>query len=133
MALTISLRGMFGFCTFGCHGGRRFVDFNVDLILLGMSLFSTLVFCAIVLVGSLLSFLYTLSERKFFIFFLSSNVFMTIAVLPLSAGSMMMSVSLFRSWKANCSCLVMFGEGDLALERILVTCLRISACSDGCQ
>jgi len=35
----------------------------------------------------------------------------------------MMSVSLFRSWKANRSCLMMFGGGGLALERILVTCL----------
>ena len=57
MALTISLRGMFGLCTFGspCSlGGRGFVSFNVDLVLLGMLLFSTriLVFCAIVLVGS---------------------------------------------------------------------------------
>ena len=75
MALTFGLRGMFGLCTFGSPyslGGRRFVDFNVDLVLLGMLLFSTriLVFCAIVLVGSLSSFLYALSERRFFIFFL---------------------------------------------------------------
>ena len=57
MALTIGLRGMFGLCTFGnpySRGGRGFVGFNVDLVLLGMLLFSTriLVFCAIVL-GSL--------------------------------------------------------------------------------
>jgi len=44
-------------------------------------------------------------------------MFMTTVVLPLSAGSMMMSVSLFRSWRANCSYLVMFGRG-LVLERI---------------
>jgi len=43
-------------------------------------------------------------------------------VLPLSAGSTMISVSLFRSWRANRSCLVMFGEGGLALERILIIC-----------
>ena len=75
MALTIGLRGMFGLCTFGnpySRGGRGFVGFNVDLVLLGMLFLSTriLMFCAIVLVGSLSSFLYALSERRFFIFFL---------------------------------------------------------------
>ena len=75
MALTISLSGMFGLCTFDnpySLGGRGYVDFNVDLILLGILLFSIriLMFCAIVLVGSLSSFLYALSERRFFIFFL---------------------------------------------------------------
>jgi len=55
---------------------------------------------------------------------------MTIVVLLLSAGSIM-SVSLFRFWRTNRSCLVMFA-GGLALEKILVICLRIlSACSDG--
>jgi len=44
---------------------------------------------------------------------------MTTVVLPLSAGSIMMSVSLFRSWKASRSCLVMFRR-NLALERIPV-------------
>jgi len=54
-------------------------------------------------------------------------------VLSLSVGNTMMSVSLFRSWRANRSCLVMFDGGDLALERILITSgLRIlSAYSDG--
>ena len=75
MALTIGLREMFDLCTFDSPyslGGRGFVGFNVDLVLLGMLLLSTriLVFCAIVLVGSLSSFLYALSERRFFIFFL---------------------------------------------------------------
>jgi len=75
MALIIGLSGMFGLFTFGSlysFGGRGYVGFNVDLILLGMLLFSTriLVFCAIVLVGSLSSFLYGLSERKFFYLFL---------------------------------------------------------------
>ena len=74
-ALTIGLRRMFGLYTFdsSCSfGGKGFVGFNVDLVLLGMFVFSTriLVFCAIVLVGSLSSFLYALSERRFFIFFL---------------------------------------------------------------
>jgi len=52
--------------------------------------------------------------------------------IVLSAESTIMSVSLFRSWRANRSCLMMFGEGGLALERILVTYLRIllSVCSD---
>ena len=51
---------------------------------------------------------------------------MTTVVLPLSAESTMMSVSLFSS------CLVMFGGEGLVLERILVTYLRIlSVCSDG--
>ena len=54
-------------CTFGnpYSFGRRYVSFNVDLILLGMLLFFTriLMFCAIVLVESLSSFLYVLSER----------------------------------------------------------------------
>ena len=60
MALTISLRGLFGLCT--CISpyslGRVFVGFNVDLVLLGVFLFSTriLVFCAIVLVGSCQAF-----------------------------------------------------------------------------
>jgi len=58
MTLTIGLSGMFCLCTFGnpySLGGKGFVDFNVDLVLLGMLLFSIriLVFCAIVLVGSL--------------------------------------------------------------------------------
>ena len=75
IALTISLRGMFGLCIFDSPyslDGRRFVGFNVDLVLLGMLLFSIriLVFCAIVLVESLSIFLYILSERRFFIFFL---------------------------------------------------------------
>jgi len=56
---------------------------------------------------------------------------MIIVVLLLSVGSTMMSV---RSWRVNRSCLVMFDGGDLALERILVTCLRILfAFSDGSQ
>ena len=45
MALTIGLRGMFGLCTFGnpySRGGRGFVGFNVDLVLLGMLLLSTI-------------------------------------------------------------------------------------------
>jgi len=73
MALTISLSGLFSLCTFGSPyslGGRG-MGFNVDLVLQGMLLFSTRkAFCAIVLVGSLLSFLYALSEKWFFIFFL---------------------------------------------------------------
>ena len=65
MALTIGLREIFGLCTFGSpysFGGRGFVGFNVDLVLLEILLFSIriLVFCAIVLVGSLSSFLYAL-------------------------------------------------------------------------
>ena len=75
IVLTISLRWMFDLCTFGnpySLGGRGFVGFNVDLILVGMLFFSIriLMFCAIVLVESLSSFLYALSERRFFIFFL---------------------------------------------------------------
>ena len=66
---------MFDLCTFSSPyslGGRGFVSFNIDLILLGMLLFSIriLVFYVIVLVGFLSSFLYALSERRFFIFFL---------------------------------------------------------------
>jgi len=78
MALTIGLSEMFGLCTFGSpysFGGRGYVGFNVDLVLLGMLLSSTriLVFCAIVLVGSLSSFLYGLSERRFlYLFFMCS-------------------------------------------------------------
>jgi len=54
-----NLSRMFGLCTFGSpynFGGRGYVGFSVDLVLLGMLLFSTriLVFCAIVLVGSVL-------------------------------------------------------------------------------
>ena len=47
--------GMFVYFFFGSLSGRGFVDFNVDLVLLGMLLFSIriLVFCAIVLVGFL--------------------------------------------------------------------------------
>ena len=90
-------KGMFGLCIFDTQpyslGGRGFVGFNIDLVLLEMLI---LVFCAIVLVGSLLSFLYTLPERRFLIFFFLSDVFMTTFMLLLSVGSMM-SVSLFRS------------------------------------
>ena len=75
IVLTISLRWMFGLCTFDSLYSldeRGFVDFNIDLVLLGMLLFSIwiLMFCAIVLIGSLLSFLYALSEKRFSIFFL---------------------------------------------------------------
>ena len=75
MALTIGLRGIFGLCIFDSPyslGERGFIGFNVDLVLLGMLLFSIkiLMFCAIVLVRSLSNFLYALSERRFFIFFL---------------------------------------------------------------
>jgi len=85
-----------------------------------MLLFSTriLVFCVIILIGSLSSFLYALSERRSSSF--SYSLFMTIVVLSLAESTM--SVSLFRSWRDNRSCLVMFGGGGLALERILVTC-----------
>jgi len=61
MALTIGLKGMFGLCIFDspCSlGGRGFVSLNVDLILLEMLLFSTWMFSAIILVGSLSNFLY---------------------------------------------------------------------------
>ena len=72
-SMAIGLRGMFGLCTFDSPynlDGRGFVGFNVDLVLLGMLLFSSriLVFCTIVLVGSLSSFLYALSERRFLFF-----------------------------------------------------------------
>ena len=70
----------------------------------------------IVLIGSLSSFLYALSERRSSSF--SYSLFMTIVVLSLAESTM----SLFRSWRDNRSCLVMFGGGGLALERILVTC-----------
>jgi len=43
---------------------------------------------------------------------------MTTVALPLSAGSTIISVSLFKSWRACRSCLVMFGVGSLALRRI---------------
>ena len=71
MVLTIGLSGMFDLCTFGSSyslGERGFVGFNVDLVLLRMLLFSTriIVFCAIILVESLSSFLCTLSERRFY-------------------------------------------------------------------
>jgi len=53
MALTIGLRELSGLCIFGrpySLGGRGFVSFNVNLILLGKLLFSirVLVFCAII-------------------------------------------------------------------------------------
>jgi len=72
MALTISLRETFDLCTFVWLSpysldGRKFVGFNVDLILLGMLLFSTLVFYAIVLVGSL-SFVYFVREKILHLF-----------------------------------------------------------------
>ena len=56
-----NLSRMFGLCTFGSPyslGGRGYVGFDVDIVLLGMLLFFNriLVFCAIVLVGSLSSF-----------------------------------------------------------------------------
>ena len=53
----------------------------------------------------------------------------TVVLSSLLAGSTMMSVSLFKSWRANRSCLVMFGGGGLALERILFTSLRILSAS----
>ena len=56
---------------------------------------------------------------------------MTTVVLLLSAGSMMMSMSLFRSWRTNRSCLMMFGGEGLTMERILVTCLLLSVFFDG--
>jgi len=57
---------------------------------------------------------------------------LTTVVLPLSAGSMIISVSLLRSCRASRSCLVMFDGGSLALRRILATYVRmLSACSEG--
>jgi len=57
-------------------------------------------------------------------------MFMTTVMLPLLAGSMMF---VFFQILEDQSCLVMFDEGSSALERILITCLRIllSTCSDG--
>jgi len=53
MAPTIDLREMFGLCTFDSLyslGRRKFVDFNVDLFLLGMLFFFIrFLICAIVL------------------------------------------------------------------------------------
>jgi len=94
----------------------------------GMLLFSTriLIFCAIVLVGSLSSFLYACPREDFFLPFSYSLMFITTVVLPLSAGSTMMFVSLFRSWGANHSCLVIWFDGKgLTLEKILVPYLLI--------
>jgi len=73
IALTIGLRRLSGLCIFGrpySLGGKGFVGFNVNLILLGKFLFSlrVLVFCEIV--GSLSSLVYGLSRRRVFIFFL---------------------------------------------------------------
>jgi len=48
MALTIGLRGKFSLCTFGSPynlGGKKFVSFNVDLVLLRMLLFSLEFWC----------------------------------------------------------------------------------------
>ena len=75
MALTISLRRMFDLCTFSSPYSldeRGFVGFNVDLILLGMLLFSTriLVFYAIVLVGFLSNFLCFVRENVLHLFFI---------------------------------------------------------------
>jgi len=125
-ALTIGLRGMLALCIFGRPynlGGRGFLGFNVVLIMLEMLLFSIriLVSCAIVAVGSLLSLVYVLFTSR-----------VTTVVLPLSAGSMIISVSLLRSCRASRSCLVMFDGGGLALRRMLATCVRmLSACSEG--
>jgi len=58
-------------------GGRGFVGFNVNLILLGMLFFfysRVLVFCAIVFVGSLSSLVYILFRRRVFIFFLTCSI-----------------------------------------------------------
>jgi len=52
-------------------------------------------------------------------------MFMTTVVLSLSAGSMIISVTLFRSWRACRSCLVMFDDSGLALRRIVVICIRM--------
>ena len=73
-----------------------------------------------------------LSKRRFFLPFSYSLMFITTVVLPLSAGSTMMFVSLFRFWGANRSCLVIWFDGKgLTLEKILVPCLRVlSAYSD---
>jgi len=75
MSLTTDMRGLSGLCIFGRPyklGGRGFVGFNVNLILLRKLLFSirVLVFCANVFVGSLSSFVYALSDRRVFTFFL---------------------------------------------------------------
>jgi len=71
MALAIGLSRMFSLCTFGSPfslGGRGFKRFNVnvDLVILGMLFFSIriLVFCAIVLVGSLSSFFVCFVREK---------------------------------------------------------------------
>jgi len=64
MTLTIGLKGLSSLCIFSrpySLGGKRFVDFNVNLILLEKLLFSirVLVFCAIVFIGSLSSLVYS--------------------------------------------------------------------------
>ena len=67
-----------------------------------------------------------LCPKDFLSFSYLSDVFMTTVVL-LVAGSTMMSMSLFRFWRANCFCLVMFGGKGLTLERLPVCeyCLLI--------
>jgi len=75
MTLTIGLRGLSSLCIFGrpySLGERKFVGFNVNLILLGKLLLSirVLVFCAILFVGFLSSLVYALSRRRVFSFFM---------------------------------------------------------------
>ena len=77
-----------------------------------------------------------LCPREGSLSFSYSDMFMTTVVLPLSAGSTIMSVSLFRSWRVNRSCSnVWWGDkGGLVLEKILIICgyylWILSACSD---
>jgi len=117
--------------------GRGFVGFNVNLIMLGMLLFSirVLVFCAIVFVGSLSSLVcmqwrLLVQKESLHLFFVVWRVHNYCSVT--FVGSTIISVSLFRPWRACRSYLVIFDDGGLALRRITAICIRmLSACSDG--
>jgi len=86
--VTIGLRGIFDLCIFSSPyslGGREFISFNFDLVLLGMLLFSTkiLIFCVISWIKSLSRFCMLCPRESSSSFFIVC-VFVITVVLPLS-------------------------------------------------
>jgi len=102
------------------------VAFNVNLILLEKLLFSirVLVFLRDCVCWIFIKSCVCLVQKESLHLFSVVDVFMTV-MLPLSAGSTIIFVSLFRSWRACRSCLVMFDDGGLALRRITAICIRM--------
>jgi len=125
MALTIGLRGKFSLCTFGSPhnlGGKKFVSFNVDLVLLRMLLFPLGFWCDCISWIFVKLLVYFIREKVLHLFLsLVCSWLLSCCFCWLKADDVCVSVQVLEGR----SCLVMFGGEGLALERILVTSLQI--------